>query len=426
MKSTIIALIGLLALSLAGQAQVGFVKRENGQFRLNGKPYYFVGTNYWYSVPLALQGKKGKDRIRKELDFLRKQGISNLRILVGAEGSGLENGVERVGPPLQPQKGVYDDRILESLDFVLAEMGKREIFAVLYLSNNWEWSGGFLQYLNWNGQIADTTLRKKMLWGEQQEQTAKFYSCLPCKEGYKKQVAHIIGHYNKITGKYYRDEPTIMAWELGNEPRPMEKSAVADYENWVSDASAFIRSQDRHHLITTGIEGDMGTESMDVYEKVHADKNIDYLTIHIWPKNWGWFQDTAIAASMTTILDNTKDYIQKHQVIAEQLQKPLVLEEFGLPRDQHSFDRSTPTTSRDHYFRIVLDLWNANRKKGGVLAGCNFWSYGGLGKTVKGQAFWKQGDDYTGDPPQEEQGLNSVFNADTSTWKVIHKVIFSK
>jgi mannan endo-1,4-beta-mannosidase len=29
------------------------------------------------------------------------------------------------------------------------------------------------------------------------------------------------------------------------------------------------------------------------------------------------------------------------------------------------------------------------------------------------------GDDYTGDPAQEDQGLNSVFATDTSTLKVV-------
>ena len=39
---------------------------------------------------------------------------------------------------------------------------------------------------------------------------------------------------------------------------------------------------------------------------------------------------------------------------------------------------------------------------------------------VKGQIMWKEGDEYMGDPPMEEQGLNTVFNSDKSTWKLIH------
>ena len=56
--------------------------------------------------------------------------------------------------------------------------------------------------------------------------------------------------------------------------------------------------------------------------------------------------------------------------------------------------------------------------KHGVLAGANIWTWSGEGRPVKGQTYWKLGDNYLGDPPVEEQGLNSVFNTD-STVKLI-------
>jgi mannan endo-1,4-beta-mannosidase len=33
----------------------------------------------------------------------------------------------------------------------------------------------------------------------------------------------------------------------------------------------------------------MGAENIKLFEENHADWNIDYLTIHIWAKNWDWF-----------------------------------------------------------------------------------------------------------------------------------------
>ena len=35
---------------------------------------------------------------------------------------------------------------------LLAEMGKRQMHAVLYFNNSWEWSGGYGQYLEWAGE----------------------------------------------------------------------------------------------------------------------------------------------------------------------------------------------------------------------------------------------------------------------------------
>ena len=45
------------------------------------------------------------------------------------------------------------------------------------------------------------------------------------------------------------------------------------------------------------------------------------------------------------------------------------------------------------------------------------WGWGGFAKPKHEQ--WQVGDDYTGDPAQEAQGLNSVFSTDISTLAII-------
>jgi mannan endo-1,4-beta-mannosidase len=395
------------------KAQNAFVSVSHRQFILNNKPYYYVGANYWYGGLLALQKDKqrGIERLKKELDFLQSEHIRNLRVLVGAEGSGLVNGVERVGPPLQPEKGKFNAEILESLDVLLSEMNKRNMKAVLFLSNNWEWSGGFLQYLRWNGLIADSVFRRKLSWDEMRDYVSKFYTCDACKKDYLKQVAFILDHRSKISGKKYTEDAAIMAWELANEPRPMRLAANQVYEKWISDVAAFIKARDKNHLVTTGHEGEIGTESLSLFEKVHADKNIDYLTIHIWPKNWGWFKPETMEADFPNVIAKTNDYIGRHVDIAKKLNKPLVIEEFGLPRDHHSFDTASTTELRNRYYDAIF-RYNGN----GVVAGVNFWAFNGIARPIKGQIFWKKGDDYMGDPPMEEQGLNGVFDSDAETW----------
>ena len=36
-----------------------FVRVENGHFVRNGKPYYYVGTNFWYGAILGSEGEGG-------------------------------------------------------------------------------------------------------------------------------------------------------------------------------------------------------------------------------------------------------------------------------------------------------------------------------------------------------------------------------
>jgi mannan endo-1,4-beta-mannosidase len=214
-----------------------------------------------------------------------------------------------------------------------------------------------------------------------------------------------------------------MAWEVANEPRPMRAAASEVYRVFLQQTTALIKSIDKHHLVTLGTEGVMGTESAELYETIHRDKNVDYCTIHIWPKNWSWFKDAAIGDSIDAIIKKGNDYIGQHVAIAAAIGKPLVIEEFGLPRDHQSFDISSATSLRDKWFGEVLARWQESVQRNGVLAGVSFWSFGGEVRPVANQVFWKEGDALMGDPPMEEQGLNSVFEGDSSTWTLIDSFI---
>ena len=127
MKS--IKLLGIIALMACVVAcankpaqDPNFVKVENGHFVKDGKPYYYVGTNFWYGAILASEGQGGdRERLARELDKMKEMGIDNLRILVGSDG---ERGVTtKVEPTLQVAPGVYNDTILAGLDYLLQEMG---------------------------------------------------------------------------------------------------------------------------------------------------------------------------------------------------------------------------------------------------------------------------------------------------------------
>jgi mannan endo-1,4-beta-mannosidase len=403
-------------------AQQHFVKATNGKFRLNDKPLYYIGTNYWYGGLLG-NTANGKLRLQKELNFLNRNGVSNVRVMIGTEGSGQINGVQRVQPALQPTQGKFNTEMLNGLDYLLVELGKRNMKAVLFLSNNWEWSGGFLQYLNWNGLLPDSILKRKLTWDENRDFVSKFYTCDGCKNDYEKQVKFVISHTNKYSGKKYINDEAIMAWEIANEPRPMRPAAIPAYKKWIVSVASIIKKIDKNHLITIGTEGYIGTENMEVYEDIHTNNNIDFLTIHIWPKNWAWFKGDDIEKDYENIITKTKDYIIKHADIAKKINKPLVIEEFGLPRDAHSFNEKSTTTFRDKYYKEIFSLWQKSANTSGPIAACNFWAFGGTARPIANQIFWKLGDDYMGDPPMEEQGLNTVFDSDRSTWKLIHSFI---
>ena len=398
-----------------GDPDQEFVTVKDGMFLTGDDPYYYIGVNYWYGAIIASEGEYGdRERLIRELDHLRKIGVNNLRILAGAEGPDGEP--FRVTPALQLAPGEYNEALLDGLDFLLAEMKKRGQYAILYLTNSWDWSGGYAQYLNWNsyGPIPYPSVPPNT-WPQFITYAAQFHGCDKCREQYADHVKFMLGRTNAYTGMKYTEDETIMTWEIGNEPRAFSNENIPAFEKWISEVAALIKSLDPNHLVTTGTEGRHGCEqSMEVFERIHSDPNIDYLTMHIWPKNWGWLNIKDIGSTIDASIEKTNLYMQDHITVAERLNKPLVLEEFGLPRDHHGYSPDESTVYRDRYYRNAFDQLLDQARTGGVLAGVNIWTYSGEGRPVKDQIYWKAGDDYLGDPPVEEQGLNSVFDTDST------------
>ncbi len=404
----------LAALSLS--AKKGFVQVKDGHFVRDGIPYYYVGTNFWYGAILGSEGQGGnRARLCKELDRMRAMGIDNLRILVGSDG---QRGIKtKVEPTLQEAPGVYNDTILAGLDYLLMEMGKRRMVAVLYLNNSWEWSGGYGYYLEQAGE-GKAPRPNEDGYPAFMKFVARYATCEKAHQLFYDYVRFILSRTNRYTGLKYTDDPAIMSWQIGNEPRAFSTEALPAFEKWLAEASALIRSLDANHLVSIGSEGSWGCENdYGVYERICADKNIDYCNIHLWPYNWGWARADHLVEDLAVSCRNTKDYIDRHLAICARLSKPLVMEEFGYPRDGFSFSLSSTTEGRDGYYKYVFSLVGDNAEKGGYFAGCNFWGWGGFAKPRHEQ--WEVGDDYTGDPAQEAQGLNSVFVTDTTTLQVV-------
>lgn len=397
-----------------------FVTVKGGQFYRDDKPYYFIGTNYWYG-PLIAAKNGNRERLHKELDQLALNGVTNLRILVGSDG-GIGDSV--VKPALQFKPGEYDTALLEGLDYLLVEMKKRNMVAVLYLTNNWIWSGGMSQYLNWHGygQVPNP-FNEGVSWDDYMSYTKQFHACSPCTQDFFKHTEFIITRTNTISGELYTEDTTIMSWQLSNEPRVFAEDNYDSFKNWVDKSVSLISRLAPNQLISTGNEGAAGSlNRIDVYQKLHKNEGIDYLTMHIWPKNWGWYTKTDQVGSTPFAIEKAKKYMKNHLAVAKQLDKPIVLSEFGFPRHLESLSPLNSTLHRDNFFTEIFQQVLDSKNSLGYLAGLNFWAYGGFGRAnPENNGQWHLGDDYLGDPAQEPQGLNTVFSSDTKTLEIITK-----
>ncbi|MDP1995143.1 MAG: cellulase family glycosylhydrolase [Ignavibacteria bacterium] len=405
--------------------ETNFVKVKNERFEIGGTPYYFLGTNLWYGCYIGSKGAIGqRDRLKRELDLLKSLNINNLRILAASEESAIKNSVK---PAIQSEPGKYNEELLDGLDFLLNEMRERNMHAVVYLNNYWEWSGGMAQYNAWfsGKKIADPE-DPEFGWGGFMDYSAEFYGNEKANEHFKNFISKIVTRKNKYSGLNYYEDPTIMAWQLANEPRPgregnAEKHLEPFYK-WIEETAKYIHSIDTNHLVTTGNEGLMGSlQSEEVYLTGHKTKYIDYITCHLWPKNWSWFDAKRIEETYPSTVEKATNYVNQHINFARQLQKPLVMEEFGLSRDNELIADTTATTTRDNYFNTIFSLVYDSSAANAPISGTNFWAWGGEGRGKNPDGKWKPGDPFVGDPPQEPQGFNSVFNTDTTTLNIISK-----
>ncbi|MFC1572311.1 FlgD immunoglobulin-like domain containing protein [Candidatus Eisenbacteria bacterium] len=407
---------------LGGSAGEEFIRTDGSSFFVGQQPYYYAGANFWQAVNLASEGTGGdRARLLRELDQLDSLGVSNLRIMAGSEGPDTEPW--RMIPSLQPVPGVYNSDLLDGLDFVLKELGERDMHAILCLTNFWHWSGGMAQYVSWNGSgaIPYPPPEPGGDWDTFQDYSSDFYSNAGAKQDFLNHVTFLLERVNSYTGVVYRDEPAIMAWELANEPRGFHNNATA-FNQWIDETAAYIKSIDANHMVTTGCEGNTPWPSWNGLDFLanHDGSNIDYTTIHIWPQNWGWYDPDNPAGTYGPAVLDARAYLQSHESLAVSLQKPLVLEEFGFARDSGSFDPASTTAWRDSFLNAMYDEVYASASSEGAAAGSNFWSWAGEGRPLEPYgSHWSNGDPWTGDPPHEAQGWYSVYDTDSSTLSAV-------
>ena len=459
MKLPIYAALLALAASCASQPeqQNSFITVRDGHFYQGDTEYRYVGTNFWYGAILASEGRGGnRERLIQELDDMKQTGIDNVRVLIG--GDGREGIPSHIAPKLQLEPGVYNDTILQGLDYLMVELEKRDMKAVLYFNNAWEWSGGYGAYLDWVGFSADvyssddqgtpgpdgrlmkhfdrTPVPSLEGWSEYMQYAGNFVLNDSAKALAANHVRNIVTRVNTLNGQPYIQSPAIMAWEVANEPRAFGTDSLhkAKFVEWIDEQSTLIKNLDPNHLVTTGSEGRNGCEEdLDLFNAIHTLPNIDYACIHIWPNNWGWLgkfnqnydADKTIAEDAPDpIVDNvnvacekTLAYIDEAYSYMQKAGRPMVLEEFGYPRDRFVFTPGSPTQGRDAYYKYVFSII----RDSGKIAGCNFWGWGGRANVKN--VIWQPYDDYVCDPAQEEQGLNSVFACDTTTLAIISEMV---
>jgi mannan endo-1,4-beta-mannosidase len=318
------ALAGSAPALAAERSTAGFVTRSGANLKLDGKTFRFGGTNNYYLMYKSptMVDDVFADAKGAGFTVLRTWGFLDIGNADGSNSvAGIQDGV--YFQYWDGERPAYNDgeNGLQKLDYVLKAARDAGIKLVIPLTNNWRDFGGMDQYVRWaGGQFHDD-----------------FYTDEVIKGWYKDWISHVLNRVNTLTGVAYKDDPTVMTWELGNEPRckgsgvyPMSPACTTQtLTGWADEMSRHIKSVDARHLVSVGDEGffcdDPASsdwtlncgEGVDTvaFAKLPA---IDVMSYHLYPDPWG--KDAAWGI----------DWITRHSAEAKQVRKPVMLGEFGL------------------------------------------------------------------------------------------------
>jgi mannan endo-1,4-beta-mannosidase len=294
-----------------------FVAVRNQNFELAGAPFRFAGTNCYY---LHQQSHYMIDSV---LDDASAMSLAVIRAWAFADGAAPTK-------PLQPRPFVYDEAAFDSLDYAVWKAGQLGIRLVLPLVNNWPDYGGMQQYVQWFLHLPDDS------YGDAVNHD-RFYTDTRIRKCYRAYVRHVITRRNRYTGLRYCDDPTIMTFELANEPRNRSDKSGAAVLGWVREMSAWIKHLAPRQLVAVGDEGFFGdaTNSDYPYSNYEGDRwaqflrvpHVDYGTFHLYPQGWG--EISADKPGVDPIAWG-RTWIRRHLAHARRVGKPAVLEEYGL------------------------------------------------------------------------------------------------
>jgi mannan endo-1,4-beta-mannosidase len=391
------------AASVARLPLPGALAVRGTRFRKDGKPFFVSGINYWAGTTLARTGNiAGWDQARRDLDGIQGAGINMIRTMAATEGPDTEP--QRIVPTIQPAPRQYVPAGVEGVLRFAEELQSRGLYGIYMLNNFWQWSGGFAQYIAWagGGPIPYPPPMPNGSWDRFQKSNGTFYK--------NAKAIELYDDYLKFLVPQLKRNPTVI-WELANEPRGM--SNVPSFHAWIDRTARLIKSLAPGQLCTTGSEGLTPTPRSAGVDPVsdHASPAIDFVCFHMWAENWGWVHGDRISTGYPKAVDLAKRYINKHAELAVKIGKPLLLEEFGFPRDGGSFDPAAPTTYRDQYFQEVYALVQSLIPTT-PMAGIMPWAWAGDSRPPRPGDLWKPGDSFIGDPPHEKQGWYSIYDQD--------------
>ncbi|WP_457796807.1 glycoside hydrolase 5 family protein [Methylocystis sp. S23] len=294
-----------------------FVRAAGVEFRLEGKPFRVAGVNNHY---LTFGSEQEVTRV---LDDAVAMGANVVRTflqpVIGSKDGSVRTIWDFKSREESSNLGVHGNYMLYwdarnrkmaineksngvgKLDFLVAEASKRGLRLIICFVDFWDYTGGAQQIRAWYGSS---------------DKKAFFFQDPRTKEDYRRWVRYVLERTNPQTGRRYKDEPAIFAWELANEPDDCPDGLR---QEWIAEMSAFVKSLDPNHLVASGLSN-VKHRLSDI-----SIPTIDFSAWHGYPL----YYDLSV--------DEFDDQIREFCWIGRKAGKPVLMEEFGYARSNANY-----------------------------------------------------------------------------------------
>jgi mannan endo-1,4-beta-mannosidase len=340
----------------------------DGNFVVNGKAFWFAGTNAYY-LP-EYEHLKPKF-VNKTLDAFQKAGIKVVRMWGYYDGPPGFNGEIA----FQPKPGVYKN--LQYLDQVVAKGKECGISFIITFVNYWKDLGGICRYNVWAGGVKNMD---GCHLGKNKGAMYKFIHGDKQQKWYKDYIKMLLNRTNTVTGVKYKDEPAIFSWEIINEGRNPGRDP-SELRDWYQEIAQYIKSIDSNHMVDTGEEGfdyDKPSQySLDQYSNKYILKGgagssyiqntaipeIDFGGAHWYPNGWGYPMKNWGSNHIKDqyLLTAQHAWMKDHINIAHDNNKPFFMGEYGF------------SGGKKARLAVYKDFWNTAEKD--KLGGSLVWEY---------------------------------------------------
>jgi mannan endo-1,4-beta-mannosidase len=222
----------------APTAKSQFVTRSGTTLVLDGRPFRFGGANIeWLGVagygPADPAGPHlpSHHEVDDALDTAKELGAAVVRSQTMGDSVGCD-------VCLEPTVGVFNDAAFERVDYALAAARKRGIRIIpTIIGDDARDGGGGCVYLRWRGvDVPNCSLiNMDPFWTNEQVLA-----------DVELHIKTLLDHVNVYTHVAYKNDPTILGWDLMN--------GGGSNTPWTRTIARYVRSIDTHHLILSAYQ----------------------------------------------------------------------------------------------------------------------------------------------------------------------------